>query len=106
MPKGETGLNGSDKNKLECEALQEFIGLVAVDGNVSNRVRVAMNEELTDRQRELIQLYYLENMNMTKIAGQLGISPSTVSRTLKRGRGRLRKYLKYNGRYFMETLSE
>lgn len=106
MPKGETGLNGSDKNKLECEALQEFIGLVAVDGNVSNRVRVAMNEELTDRQRELIQLYYLENMNMTKIAGQLGISPSTVSRTLKRGRGRLRKYLKYNGRYFMETLTE
>lgn len=99
-------MNGSDKNKLECEALQEFIGLVAVDGNVSNRVRVAMNEELTDRQRELIQLYYLENMNMTKIAGQLGISPSTVSRTLKRGRGRLRKYLKYNGRYFMETLSE
>lgn len=99
-------MNGSDKNKLECEALQEFIGLVAVDGNVSNRVRVAMNEELTDRQRELIQLYYLENMNMTKIARQLGISPSTVSRTLKRGRGRLRKYLKYNGRYFMETLSE
>ena len=99
-------MNGSDKNKLECEALQEFIGLVAVDGNVSNRVRVAMNEELTDRQRELIQLYYLENMNMTKIAGQLGISPSTVSRTLKRGRGRLRKYLKYNGRYFMETLTE
>lgn len=99
-------MNSSDKNKLECEALQEFIGLVAVDGNVSNRVRVAMNEELTDRQRELIQLYYLENMNMTKIAGQLGISPSTVSRTLKRGRGRLRKYLKYNGRYFMETLSE
>ena len=99
-------MNGSDKNKLEYKALQEFIGLVAVDGNVSNRVRVAMNEELTDRQRELIQLYYLENMNMTKIAGQLGISPSTVSRTLKRGRGRLRKYLKYNGRYFMETLSE
>lgn len=99
-------MNGSDKNKLEYEALQEFIGLVAVDGNVGNRVRVAMSEELTDRQRELIRLYYLENMNMTKIARQLNISPSTVSRTLKRGRGRLRKYLKYNGRYFMETLSE
>ena len=106
MLKGERDLNGSDGTKLECEALQEYIGLVAVDGNAGKRVRVAMNDELTDRQRELIELHYLENMNMTEIARRLGISPSTVSRTLKRGRGRLRKYLKYNGRYFMDSLSE
>ena len=99
-------MNDLDGNRLECEALQQFIGLVAVDGSMGNRVRVAINDELTDRQRELIQLYYLENMNMTEIAQRLEISPSTVSRTLKRGRGRLRKYLKYNGRYFMDAFSE
>jgi len=99
-------LKGSDDKKLEYEALQEFIGLVVIDGNLGNRVRVALNEELTDRQRELINLYYLEQMSMTEIAHRLGLSPSTVSRTLKRGRGRLRKYLKYNGRYFMDSLSE
>ncbi|NLH01257.1 MAG: sigma-70 family RNA polymerase sigma factor [Clostridiales bacterium] len=99
-------MKGSDDKKLEYEALQEFIGLVVIDGNLGNRVRVALNEELTDRQRELINLYYLEQMSMTEIAHRLGLSPSTVSRTLKRGRGRLRKYLKYNGRYFMDSLSE
>ena len=97
---------GSDDSELECRALRQFIGLVGVDGGVGNRVRVAMNEELTQRQRELIELYYLENMNMTEIAQRLELSPSTVSRTLKRGRGRLRKYLKYNGAYFADRLSE
>ena len=65
-----------------------------------------MDEELTQRQRELIELYYLENMNMSEIACRLGISPSTVSRTLKRGRGRLRKYIKYNGQFFTDSLAE
>ena len=99
-------MNDSEGSRLECAALQQFIGLVAVDGSMGNRVRVAINDELTDRQRELINLYYLENMNMTEVAQSLEISPSTVSRTLKRGRGRLRKYLKYNGRDLMDTLPE
>ena len=99
-------MNDSDGSELECAALRQFIGLVGVDGGVGSRVRVAMNEELTDRQRELIELYYLENMNMTEIAQRLELSPSTVSRTLKRGRGRLRKYLKYNGAYFTDRLPE
>jgi len=99
-------LKGSEDKKLEYEALQEFIGLLYVGGNLGSRVRLAMNEELTNRQRELIDLYYLEQMSMTEIAQSLGISPSTVSRTLKRGKGRLKKYIKYNGRYFAEALSE
>ena len=99
-------MKGSEKNRLEYEALQEFIGLVDVGGNLGSRVRIAINEELTDRQRELISLYYLEQMSMTEIAGRLGLSPSTVSRTLKRGRFRLKKYLKYNGRYIAEAVSD
>ncbi|MGI5979632.1 MAG: sigma-70 family RNA polymerase sigma factor [Oscillospiraceae bacterium] len=99
-------MKDADGKALECQALRQFVGLVALDGSVGSRVRVAINEELTDRQRELIELYYLENMNMTEIARRLGISPSTVSRTLKRGRGRLRKYIKYNGQFFVDSLSE
>ncbi len=95
-----------EDNRLEYEALQEFIGLVYAGGNLGSRVKIAMNEELTDRQRELISLYYLEQMSMTEIAQRLGLSPSTVSRTLKRGRIRLKKYLKYNGRYIAEAVSE
>ena len=99
-------MKGSEDKKLEYEALQEFIGLLDVGGNLGNRVRVAINEELTDRQRELINLYYIEQMSMTEIAQRLDLSPSTISRTLTRGRCRLKKYLKYNGRYFVEAVSE
>lgn len=99
-------MKGSEDKKLEYEALQEFVGLVYVGGNLADRVRIAIDEELTERQRELIDLYYLEQMSMTEIAQRLELSPSTVSRTLKRGRGRLKKYLKYNGRYFAEAVSE
>ena len=99
-------MKDAEGRKLECQALQQFVGLVALDGSAASRVRVAMDEELTQRQRELIELYYLENMNMSEIACRLGISPSTVSRTLKRGRGRRRKYIKYNGQFFTDSLAE
>lgn len=104
--KAENILKGLEKNRLEYEALQEFVGLVDVGGNLGSRVKVAMTEELTHRQRELISLYYLEEISMTEIAHRLGISPSTISRTLKRGKTRLKKYLKYNGRYIAEDVSE
>lgn len=99
-------MSSLENKRLEYEALQQFIGLVYAGGNLAKRVRIAMAEELTDRQRELIFLYYIEERSMTEIAESLGLSPSTVSRTLKRGRSRLRKYLKYNGRYIAEAVSD
>ena len=104
--KGGNSLKESENKKLEYEALQEYISLLYVGGNLANRVRIAINEELTQRQSELINLYYLEQMSMTEIARNLSLSPSTVSRTLKRGRNRLKRYLKYNGRYIAEAVSE
>lgn len=52
--------------------------------------------ELTARQAELLHLYYDLGLSMPQIAGQLGISKSAVSRTLKRGRERLKRYLQYS----------
>ena len=99
-------MNVLEDKKLEYEALQEFIGLVYAEGSLGRRVKLAVAEELTERQRELVYLHYIEEKSMTEIAETLGISPSTVSRTLKRGRTRLRKYLKYNGRYIAEAVSD
>lgn len=99
-------MNGLESKRLEYEALQEFISLVYAGGTLGRRVKLAVAEELTERQRELIYLYYVEEKSMTEIAESLGLSPSTVSRTLKRGRTRLRKYLKYNGRYIAEAVSD
>ena len=58
-------------------------------------LRRAREEELTERQREMVGLYYDQGMTMPQIAEQLGVSRSTVSRTLRRARDRLYRCLRY-----------
>ena len=59
------------------------------------RMRRIMAEELTPRQRQVLEAYYLEGMHPAHIARRYGIHRSTVSRTLERARKRLRRYLTY-----------
>ncbi|MGN0677269.1 MAG: sigma-70 family RNA polymerase sigma factor [Ruminococcus sp.] len=54
-----------------------------------------IENELTERQKQIINLYYFKNMNMVSIADMLGISPASVSVTLKRARNTIIKYMKY-----------
>lgn len=39
---------------------------------------------LTDRQREIMMLYYEDNLSLTEIADELGISKQGVSDSIKR----------------------
>lgn len=55
----------------------------------------ALRQDITQRQREYMVLYYGHNMSMEAIAKQCGVNKSTVSRTLKRGRQRLYRCLRY-----------
>ncbi len=55
----------------------------------------AMREELTDRQRQVMTLYYCDGKNMREIGETLDIDKSTVSRTISRGEQRLRRCLRY-----------
>ena len=52
--------------------------------------------ELTDRQAEMIHLYYDLGKSIPQIAREQGLHKSSVSRTLKRGRERLKRYLQYS----------
>lgn len=63
--------------------------------NEGDLMRLAREEELTARQRELLRLRYEENMTVTEIAAAIGRDKSTVSRTLSRARRRLYKCLRY-----------
>lgn len=56
----------------------------------------ARAQELTPRQSEMMHLYYDLGLSMTAIARDLGVDKSTVSRTLSRGRKRLKKCLQYS----------
>ena len=58
-------------------------------------LRRAREQELTPRQRQMLELYFEQGMNMPQIAAALGVSTSTVSRTLHRARERLRRCLRY-----------
>ena len=58
-------------------------------------LRRARREELTERQRQVLALCYDQNLSITEAARRLGVSPSTVSRTLQRARQRLYRCLRY-----------
>lgn len=58
----------------------------------------AMRDELTERQREMLSMYYIDGLNMPQIASELGVNTSTVSRTIGRGLRRLRRCLRYGAR--------
>ena len=59
-------------------------------------LRKAREQELTTRQREMVSLYYDQGMTIPQIAEQLGLNRSTVSRTLRRARERLYRFLQYS----------
>ena len=62
----------------------------------------ALRQDITERQREYMMLYYGRGMSMEAIAKELGVNKSTVSRTLKRGRQRLYRCLRYGAANLLE----
>ena len=59
------------------------------------RVQRVIREELTDIQREVLLAYYMQNLPIPQIAAERGVHKSTVSRTLHRAEGKLRRFLRY-----------
>lgn len=59
-------------------------------------LRRAAEGELTGRQKECVRLRYQEGKSVREVAEQLGITPATASRHLKKARARLEKVLGYS----------
>ena len=57
---------------------------------------LAVQQELTPRQREILRLRSTGGMSVTAIAEKLGLNKSTVSRSLARSMERLYKSLRYS----------
>lgn len=51
--------------------------------------------ELTVKQRLYLTARYRDRLGIRAIAAKYGVTPSTVSRTIRRGRTRLRRCLRY-----------
>ena len=54
-----------------------------------------IQNDLTPRQQEVIQLYYYQNMNNKQIAEHLKIDASTVCRTLQRAKNKIYKLMRF-----------
>lgn len=92
---------------MEYSVLRRYLRLAASPGkSVESRIACAMDEELTARQRQMVRMYYLEQKTMPDIARELGVGVSTVSRTIARGRRRLRRCLRYGGSALLSCAEE
>lgn len=58
-------------------------------------LRDVIAHELTPQQRRMIYLRYYENLRQCEVAERMGLSPSTVSRSLRRAECRIRKYMRF-----------
>ena len=59
-------------------------------------LRTARERALTPRQRQLLSMYYEQQMSAAEIARALSLNRSTVSRTLSRACRRLHEVLQYS----------
>lgn len=92
----------------EYKALRQFIKIVesSEESGMAGAVRRAIDNDLTARQKQMVYMYYLEQMRMQDIADELGLHISSVSRTIKRGRNRLKNCLRYGGRALMDAVED
>ena len=63
----------------------------------------ATREELTERQRQVLTLYYGRSMTIYEVGAELGIHPSTVSRTLKRAEQKLFRCLRFGAGEYLKS---
>lgn len=59
------------------------------------RLLRVMANELTEKQRRAVEDYYLHGKRIPEMAREYGVNKSTVSRTLRRAMGKLRRFMKY-----------
>lgn len=54
-----------------------------------------MHDQLTERQKLCIEMYYFKNLNSSKIAQLLGTSRTNVTKHIHRGLKRMEKSMRY-----------
>ena len=92
--------NTSYDNTMGLADLAAYTRFMAEDNSaqmtrLKRNLSKALQQDVTPKQREYMLLYYGEGMNMSQISEKLGVNKSTVSRTMKRGRERLYRCLRY-----------
>lgn len=59
-------------------------------------LRLARERELTPYQRQVLDMRFEQQMRVGEIARELGVNPSTITRTIQRATDKLRRCLRYS----------
>lgn len=65
-----------------------------------------LHEDITEKQRLALTMYYAQGLNMREIGERLGVDKSTISRTIKRGEQRLQRCLRYGAETYLKGLED
>ena len=103
-------MSGVQRNRDYYNEYRQFLADLGEDnsaslGRLKQNLRRAISEELTDKERLTLELYYLRGIKMQEIAQILGVNPSTVSRNLSRAKGKLKRCLRYGARELLDDSS-
>ena len=66
---------------------------------IKSAVFFALETQLTERQRQALTKYYLEQKKLREIAEEMGVNISTVSRHIKGGKKKIKNVVNINCRY-------
>lgn len=87
--------------KFDKAFIEEIVGVPIKNKNqlavVEAALQKAIEEDLTPRQREVLHNTFC--MKQEDVADKFGVNVSTVSKTLKRAKVRLRKCLAFYSKY-------
>jgi len=92
--------------RLEYQAIRQFLKLLGNREIALSKEFTGALDELTPRQREMVRMYYIDQILMRDIAEKLRVNVSTVSRTIARGRNRLYRVMRYGRRGLLDALCE
>ena len=89
-------------DETEYQTLRRFLRDVNGESDMAALLHRALEQELTARQRMVMQMYFVQQHSMREIAQLLDVNPSTVSRTIAAGREKLRRCLRYGSKRLLQ----
>ena len=63
---------------------------------IAKAIKLIIDNELTDTERLYLTEYIINQKKLREISAEYGTHKSVISRTIKRGKNRIMKYLKYS----------
>ena len=64
---------------------------------------VAINEELTEKQKQYYIMFFVHSVPIPEIARMFGVNKSTVSRGITRARERITKIMRYSAPHLLNA---